>query len=137
MLEITESALLKNPDQIIQVLHKIQPYGVQFALDDFGTSYSSMLYLKSMPISAIKIGCHFIQNILTNKNDLEIVNATISLSKALGYTTIAEGVDTREQFDYLVHAGCDIIQGHYFGKAALADEIVEKRAQFAYNYEAK
>lgn len=132
-LEITESALLKNPDQIIQTLHKLKPYGVQFTLDDFGTSYSSMLYLKSMPISAIKIGRDFIQNILTNKNDLEIVNATISLSKALGYTTIAEGVDTQEQFDFLTEAGCDIIQGHFLAHAGPIHELVERSEKFAYN----
>lgn len=116
-LEITESALLKNPNQTIQLMHRMQPQGVQFALDDFGTGYSSMLYLKSMPISTIKIDQRFIQNALINKNDLEIVNATIGLSKALGYQTVAEGVESPEQFDYLVQAGCDIIQGHYLAKA--------------------
>jgi diguanylate cyclase (GGDEF)-like protein len=122
-LEITESSLLKNPDQTIQLLHRMQPYGVQFALDDFGTGYSSMLYLKSMPISIIKIDQRFIQNVLINKNDLEIVNATISLAKALRYQTVAEGVETKEQYEYLVDAGCDIIQGHYFAKAMSIEEL--------------
>ncbi len=129
-LEITESSLLKNPDHTIQILHKLQPFGVRFALDDFGTSYFSMLHLKSMPISAIKIGPHLIQNILNNKNDFEIVNATIGLSKALGYSSIAEGIETEELYNCLRQAGCDFIQGHYLARTGDSQELMEAHDQF-------
>lgn len=115
-IEITETALMRRPDQIYVVMQQLKALGIQFALDDFGVSYSSMQYLKQLPISAIKIDQLFISDMLINKNDAAIVKAIIQLAHNLEKQCIAEGVETKEQYQFLKTLGCDIIQGYYFAK---------------------
>lgn len=113
IFEIMESNFSKNTDKTIQILHRIQSQGIEFALKNFGIDSCSLLLLKSLPLSEIKISPFFIREILHNKNDFEIVKATIGLSQTLGYTSVAEGVETEEQYQCLVQLGCDLVQGRY------------------------
>lgn len=113
-VEITESLLLKDRKMALQKLKDIKEIGVEIELDDFGTGYSSLLYLKDFPISKIKIDRNFIRDI-NSIDDEVIVKNIIDLSKQLGLKTIAEGVETEEQYNMLKKMGCDEIQGFLFG----------------------
>lgn len=123
MLEITETALMSNPTETIAQMQRINELGINFSLDDFGIHYSSMRYLKSLPISQLKIDYFFIKDIQTDKNDYAIVNTIIQLSNILGIPAIAEGVETKEQLDILTQLGCSYIQGYYFYKPLPLNEL--------------
>ena len=116
LIEITETALMRNPKYTLNVISQIMKLGIQFALDDFGVSYSSMQYLKNLPVSLIKIDQGFISDMLTNSNDAKIVNAIIQLSHGMNIHTLAEGVENHEQFQLLKQMGCEYMQGYYFAK---------------------
>lgn len=124
LLEITETALMHNPDYILRVMNDIKKLGIRFALDDFGISYSSLQYLKKLPVSFIKIDKGFIKDLAKTKSDEKIVNASIQLSKALGIHSIAEGVENIEQFKLLVAMGCEYMQGYYFAKPVGINELL-------------
>lgn len=115
-LEITESNFIDNYDKVVNTLENLKGLGIGIALDDFGTGYSSLSYLKRLPINLLKIDKSFVQeiNFLDPFNDL--IESIIALVKKLQIKTIAEGVETLEQFNYLVDAKCDFIQGYYLGK---------------------
>ncbi|MDA8442462.1 MAG: EAL domain-containing protein [Peptococcaceae bacterium] len=115
-LEITESVLIRNFEQTLTVLCRLQEAGFKIALDDFGTGYSSLSYLKILPINTLKIDKSFIQeiNLATPENDLTA--AIISLVHSLNIETIAEGVENQRQLEYLHQAGCDGLQGFYLGR---------------------
>ena len=115
-LEITEGVLLENVELAIQTMNEIRSYGVRFSLDDFGTGYSSLSHLQRLPISEIKIDRSFVRNVTTNPNDASIVRTITSLGKNLGLVVVAEGVETREQRDFLLHNGCNFWQGYLAGK---------------------
>ena len=112
-LEITESALVANADQTIRPLVELFAKGVQIALDDFGTGYSSLVYLRRFPISVLKISDSFTRHITSNPGDAAIAAGLIALGHSLDLRVIVEGVETREQFDFLASKGCDGVQGHY------------------------
>ena len=116
LLEITEKALLKNPNNAMQQMNKMKALGVQFALDDFGTGYSSMQYLKNLPLSILKIDKGFVRDIYTDDNDAAIVKATVQLAHGLGIAALAEGIETEEQLQFLINQGCDFAQGFLFAK---------------------
>ena len=122
-LELTESSLMKNPEYSISLLTELSDIGVNLALDDFGTGYSSLSYLKKVPIDTLKIDRSFVQDITTNKNDKAIANTIIAMARSLGLQVVGEGVETAEQFEFLLHSGCDYIQGYYFGKPLPADKL--------------
>jgi polar amino acid transport system substrate-binding protein len=128
-LEITESSFIDNYDSVVNTLENLKELGVGIALDDFGTGYSSLSYLKRLPINLLKIDKSFVQeiNFLDPFNDL--IESIIALVKKLNIKTMAEGVETLEQLNYLVNAKCDFTQGYYLGKPGpeeLIGDIIEK-----------
>jgi diguanylate cyclase (GGDEF)-like protein/PAS domain S-box-containing protein len=122
-LELTESLIMQDAEAAIVVLHKIKALGVQFSIDDFGTGYSSLSYLKRFPIDRIKIDQSFVRNITTDPEDAAVSQAIISLSHSLNMKTVAEGVETIEQQEFLRSRQCDEIQGFYFSRAVPAHEM--------------
>lgn len=104
-------------------LDELREIGVKISLDDFGTGFSSLSYLKGLPIDTLKIDKTFVDTLLTDVNTKIIMESIIYMVKRLGYETIAEGVETEGQFQYLKELGCDIIQGYYLGRPMPAEEI--------------
>ncbi len=117
VLEITETVMMKSIKQAQEVMEQIRQLRILMALDDFGTGHSSLNYLSRLPISKLKIDKNFVKDLITNKDNQSIVNATISLAHNLNMKVIAEGVETMEQYDYLEKAGCDQIQGYIISQA--------------------
>lgn len=116
LFEVTETALIQDPEGCIDVMKQLHKLGIGFALDDFGTGYSSMDYLRHLPISYIKIDKTFVDEIFSKQQDAAIIQATISLAKALDLKIIAEGVEDAVQQDWLKEAGCEYMQGYLFSK---------------------
>ncbi|MDU5111232.1 MAG: EAL domain-containing protein, partial [Clostridium sp.] len=114
--EITESIIMKYPEKNINTLEKLKNLGVTLALDDFGTGYSSLSYLRTLPIDVLKIDKSFIDGILIEEKCEYIINSIIELSHYLNLTVVAEGVETKEQLEYLSNISCDVIQGYYFSR---------------------
>ncbi|QWE11859.1 bifunctional diguanylate cyclase/phosphodiesterase [Polynucleobacter sp. AP-Titi-500A-B4] len=115
-LEVTEGTFLTNTELAIGVMERLCSKGVQFVLDDFGTGYSSLAYLQKLPIEHLKLDKSFVAGMMANKDDQAIVDNILSLAKTLNIRVIAEGVETKEQFDLLLLKGCDFFQGWYFGR---------------------
>ena len=124
-LEITESMLMSDMDRVIQTLEELSALGVTISIDDFGTGYSSLAYIKRFPISTLKIDRSFIRDTPENKDDVSITIAIINMAYALGLKTVAEGVETKEQLDFLKQYKCNLIQGNYFSKPIAFNEIVK------------
>lgn len=122
-LEITENIIMKETEYIIESLKKLKQLGVKVAIDDFGTEYSSLNYIKQLPVDKIKIAMSFIWGININDKDEAIINVIIVLAKNLGLKVIAEGVETREQLDFLRDQMCDEVQGYYYYKPMPAKQI--------------
>ncbi len=116
ILEITESVLIENTETVVSTLHKLQKLGLRISLDDFGTGYSSLSYLQMFAINEIKIDRLFVCDIMEEDGVGLIVRTIIGMAKALGATTVAEGVETREQFTRLKGEGCTLFQGYLFGR---------------------
>lgn len=125
LLEITESAYTESSRHIIETVESLRSKGFRIEMDDFGSGYSSLNMLASLPIDALKLDMQFIKNITTSEKDMRIVEIMIEISKLLNVPVIAEGVETEEQYKLLKKAGCDIIQGYYFSKP-LPPEDFEK-----------
>lgn len=123
-LEITETVLIEDFEEVIRKLHMLRDYGIKISLDDFGTGFSSLSYLKGMPIDTLKIDKTFVDTILTDDSTKIITESIIHMVKQLGYETIAEGVEDQKQYEYLKDIGCDIIQGYYLGKPMSSDGII-------------
>ena len=115
-LELTESAVLENVEKVIEGMLLIKALGVTFSLDDFGTGFSSLSYLKKLPLDQIKIDRSFVRDVTSNPNDAAIVRAIIVMSHSLGMQVIAEGVETEAQLNFLKENGCTKYQGYLFGK---------------------
>ncbi|MBD5547393.1 MAG: GGDEF domain-containing protein [Lachnospiraceae bacterium] len=122
-LEITESVLIENFKEITEKICILRDYGVRISLDDFGTGYSSLSYLMGLPIDTLKIDKSFIDTSITDANTSVIIESIIVMAKKLGFETIAEGVETKEQFDYLEDIGCECIQGYLLGKPMPKEEM--------------
>jgi EAL domain-containing protein (putative c-di-GMP-specific phosphodiesterase class I) len=117
-LELTESVVLDDVDLVIGRMQQIRTLGVTFSLDDFGTGFSSLSYLKRLPLDQVKIDQSFIRDITTDPNDAAIVSAIIAMSNSLGLQVIAEGVETEAQLAFLRDSGCMHYQGYLLGKPA-------------------
>lgn len=122
-LEITETLLMQNIDVVAESIIALKNMGIQISIDDFGTGYSSFSYLKRFSVDRIKIDRTFIKEIPYNKNDVAITNAMIAMAHKLGYKVLAEGVETRQQIEFLIENGCDEFQGYYFSPPVLGEEI--------------
>ncbi len=124
-IEVTETILIEDFDYISERLGELKKTGVRISLDDFGTGFSSLSYLKGLPIDTLKIDKTFVDTLLTDKNTKIITESIIYMVKRLGYETIAEGVETKEQFQYLKELECDMIQGYYMGRPMPAQGIAD------------
>jgi diguanylate cyclase (GGDEF)-like protein len=122
-LELTESLLLSTADVMFRVLQELKAMGVKLAIDDFGTGYSSLSYLRQFPLGKLKIDRSFIRDVAVNPDDAAITTAIISMAKSLNLRVIAEGVENEAQMSFLREHQCDEIQGYYFSKPLLVDEV--------------
>lgn len=122
-LEITETILVDDFEETKERLNDLRKTGIRISLDDFGTGFSSLSYLKGLPIDTLKIDKSFVDTLLTDANTKIIMESIIYMVKRLGYETVAEGVETEEQFAYLRELSCDIIQGYYTGRPVPAEGI--------------
>jgi EAL domain-containing protein (putative c-di-GMP-specific phosphodiesterase class I) len=116
-LEITESMLMHNVDKAMRTLNALKQIGIRLAIDDFGTGYSSLSNLKKFPINTIKVDRSFIRDIPGSPEDVGITDAIIAMGRTLSLTVVAEGVETREQAEFLRQRACDEFQGYYFSRA--------------------
>jgi EAL domain-containing protein (putative c-di-GMP-specific phosphodiesterase class I) len=123
-IEITESAFIESTEEVVCNLNYLREQGVKIAIDDFGTGYNSLKYLSKLVIDCLKIDKMFVSNIKTDMNKV-IIDTVIALGHKINAKIIAEGVETKEQYEYLLKSGCDKIQGYYFSKPVLANEIVD------------
>jgi len=121
-IEVTESIIMTDLEHTVKILHDLKALGIKLAIDDFGTGFSSLSYLKTMPIDVIKIDRSFIRDIPTDEDDIAITTAIINMAHSLGIEVIAEGVETVEQFELLRRLGCDNVQGYLFMKPAGVQE---------------
>lgn len=122
-VEITESVFFDNHPRLLHMIEMLHGAGYRILLDDFGTGYSSMAMLQDIPFDTLKIDKSFVDNIGDARGD-KVVEGIIHLAESLGLGTIAEGVETREQFEYLKYRGCEMIQGYYFGRPMAAESFV-------------
>lgn len=124
-LELTESLLVSDIEEIIEKMYMLKAKGVGFSLDDFGTGFSSLSYLKRMPLNQLKIDQSFVRDVLTDPNDASIAKTIISLAESLNLNVIAEGVETAAQRDFLADAGCYSYQGYFFSRPLPIDKFEE------------
>lgn len=123
VLEITESVFLGDTQEVIETLTRLREIGVVIALDDFGTGYSSLSYLRNLPINVVKIDRSFVKDVGRDATALSVIRAVVNLSRNLGLTTVAEGVETREQYDLLRAEGMDKAQGFFISKPRSAEDV--------------
>ncbi len=123
-LELTESMLLSDFDDVIVKMGELRSIGVNFSLDDFGTGYSSLSYLKRLPLDQLKIDQSFVRDVLTDPNDAAIARTILSLARSLDLSVVAEGVETAGQRDFLHRCGCKAFQGYFFGRPVPIEELL-------------
>jgi diguanylate cyclase (GGDEF)-like protein/PAS domain S-box-containing protein len=126
-IEVTEDIILLDEERVLDTFQRIQALGVRLVFDDFGTGYASLSYLKKFPLDGLKIDRTFVLDLLTDSDDAAIVSSTVGLSKQLGLSVIAEGIENRATADLLVSMGCEEGQGYFFGKPMPVDAF---EAQF-------
>ncbi len=124
--EITESAIMYNPEQVIEIMSDENMQKLRFSIDDFGTGYSSLSYLKRLPVSEVKIDKSFVFDMVNNESDASIVKSVINLVHSFDYSVVAEGVENLETLRMLENLGCDVAQGYLFSKALPVDELIAK-----------
>ena len=123
-LELTESMLLTDIEEVIVKMGELRSIGINFALDDFGTGYSSLSYLKRLPLDQLKIDQSFVRDVLTDPNDAAIARTILSLAQSLELTVVAEGVETEGQRNFLLNSGCKAFQGYLFGRPVPVEQLV-------------
>ena len=122
-VELTEGVLIERQDEAIAILKQLKDLGVQVAIDDFGTGYSSLSYLSRLPIDCLKVDRSFVHRAEENRQNAAIVEAIVSLGRALGMRVLAEGIETQAQMDFLLGLGCHEGQGYLFSPARPADAL--------------
>lgn len=127
-LEVTESAVMDDPEVALEQLHRLRELGLRLAIDDFGTGYSSLLRLKRLPVQKLKIDQGFVAGLPWDEDDAAIVRVVIALAKSMGMQVHAEGIEQVEQARFLLDQECDMGQGYWFGRPMPADEIDWARA---------
>jgi EAL domain-containing protein (putative c-di-GMP-specific phosphodiesterase class I) len=125
MVELTEGIVIEDIQVTIDKMLQLQAMGIAISIDDFGTGYSSLAYLKELPLSQLKIDQSFVRDINVDASDEVIVEAIIALAHKLGLEVIAEGVETKEQMQFLYEKGCERYQGYYFYRPMPAEELVQ------------
>lgn len=115
-MELTESALMSNVEQVANLLRDVQAQGIRVSIDDFGTGYSSLAYLRQLPLDTLKVDRAFVRNIPDHPRDMEVASAIIAMARKLHLSVVAEGVETREQLDFLRDNGCDHVQGYLISR---------------------
>lgn len=135
-LEITESAVMHDPEEVILSLHQLSEHGMKLAIDDFGTGYSSLAYLKRFPVNTLKIDRAFITDISSDNDDVAIVEAVLGLGKHFNMKVVAEGVEDEEQLNFLKSQGCDIAQGYYISKPLSSQQYTNWLERWPYGVQA-
>ncbi|WP_455199694.1 two-component system response regulator [Kaarinaea lacus] len=125
ILEITESAMMQDPNMGLNLLNQLSDLGVQISIDDYGTGYSSLAYLKRLPVNEMKIDRTFIKDMAADEDDRLIVGTTIGMGHNFGLRVIAEGVEDGQTVDLLKQMGCDQVQGYYYAKPMPVDELYD------------
>lgn len=125
VLELTETAVMQNPEEAISILDKVNGAGVKLAVDDFGTGYSSLNYLKQLPISKLKIDRSFVNDIGVDQNGEAIVKAILALAHSLNLEVVAEGVEEQFQVDFLRGHECEVLQGYFFSRPLGVEDVSE------------
>jgi len=128
-IEITENVFIDTLEDSIYKLKQLQEYGIKLSLDDFGTGFSSLTYLRRLPVDSLKIDKSFIDGIASDELQLKFVNSIINLGHMLGMVIVAEGVETKEQLIKLIDCGCDHIQGFLFSKPVSETDVIKLLAQ--------
>ena len=123
-LELTESMLASDVDDVVAKMRDLKSHGVSLSLDDFGTGYSSLAYLKRLPLDQIKIDQSFVRNVLSDASDAAIARTILALGRSLGLQVMAEGVETLEQRNFLASIGCRSYQGYFFGRPVTAAHLL-------------
>lgn len=122
-LEVTESAIMDDPDQAIEQMHRLRDLGLKLSIDDFGTGYSSLLRLKRMPVQKLKIDQGFVAGLPDDDDDIAIVNAIIALARAMGMRVLAEGIEQASQAGFLLKHNCELGQGYWFARPMPSEQI--------------
>lgn len=128
-LEITESVIMRNVDETVGTLEQFRDLGINLSVDDFGTGYSSLSYLKRLPIDALKVDRAFVKDIPDSGDDMAITAAIIAMGHQLNLEIVAEGVETREQLEFLRQHNCDFVQGYFFSKPIPASDLEQMLRQ--------
>ena len=125
-LEVTESSIMEKPKEAIKKMNALCAQGIHFSIDDFGTGYSSLSQMKRFPIDTLKIDRSFVADSMTNRDDQEIIKAILSMAQNLHIKTVAEGVETEEQKEFLSREGCHMMQGYYFARPLSVEAFEEQ-----------
>lgn len=127
-IEVLETAALEDIAVVSLIIEDCKKLGLSFALDDFGTGYSSLAYLSRLPVNVLKIDQSFMRNLMESRGDHAIVTGIIALSRAFNLCTVAEGIETKEQYDMLREMGCDVGQGYFIGRPMRAGQLLDWRS---------
>lgn len=131
-LEITESAVMHDPAEVVNSLHQLGAHGMKLAIDDFGTGYSSLAYLKKFPVDTLKIDKAFITDISSDSDDVAIVEAVLGLGKHFNMKVVAEGIEDESQLEFLKASGCDVAQGYFVSKPLNSEQYTEWLQRWPY-----
>jgi len=125
-LEITESLIIDNLDEVVDKMQELRQFGCRFSIDDFGTGYSSLSYLKHLPIHELKIDQSFVQDVSTDSDSAALVETILAVAEKMQLQVVAEGVETEEQLNFLSSRADLLYQGYYFSKPQPAEEWFAK-----------